>query len=127
MSTPQSTGQIASASALASRSGATARRARPVYQSLLRTPRFAGVDRSFLVLEVTLVLAVAVGMGVSWATLVVVAVVVGVTHPLLVALTRRDDMMTSVATRALTQAPSYAPLGPVETSPRRPARAVPKR
>ena len=104
-----------------------ARRARPVYQSLVRAPRFAGVDRSFLVLEVTLVLAVAVGMGVSWITLVVVVAVVGVTHPLLVYLTRVDDMMTSLAARALTQAPSYDPLGSVRRAPRRPARAVPKR
>ena len=107
--------------------GGLPRRARPVHQSLVRTPRFAGVDRSFLVLEATLVLSVAVGMGFSWVTLVAVVAVVGVTHPLLAALTRIDDMMTSFGARALMQAPAYDPLGSVRRPPRRPARAVPKR
>ena len=102
-------------------------RARPVHQSLVRTPRFAGVDRSFLVLEVTLVLAVVVGLGPALATAVVVAAVLGVTHPVLVALTRADDMMTSFAARALTQAPSYDPLGRAAAAGRRPPRAVPTR
>ena len=106
--------------------GPVARRARPVHQSLVRTPVFAGVDRSFLVLEVTLALAVAVGMGVSWATLIVVGVVVGVVHPVLVTLTKKDPLMTSLAARAMTQAPVYDPLGAASTRGRKPARAVPK-
>ena len=49
---------------------------RPVYQSLVRVPRYAGVDRSFLVLEVTLVVCLVYLMGISVASVVVVAVVV---------------------------------------------------
>ncbi len=106
--------------------GPGARRARPVHQSLVQTPVFAGVDRSFLVLEVTLALAVAVGMGVSWVTLIVVVLIVGIVHPVLVYLTQRDPLMTAFAARALTQASVYDPLGAASTPARKPARAVPK-
>lgn len=103
------------------------RRTRAVHQSLCRTPRFAGVDRSFVVLEVTLVLALLVGLGPTWTTLVVGVLVVGGVHPLLVHLTRVDDMMTSFVARALTQRAHYVPRGSVRRAPRRPERAVPKR
>ncbi|MDT0632951.1 VirB3 family type IV secretion system protein [Rubrivirga litoralis] len=101
-------------------------RARPVHQSLIQVPTFAGVDRSFLVLEATLGMAVAVGMGVSWVTLIVVGLIVAVVHPVLVSLTKRDPMMTSIAARALGQSSVYDPLGSASKPGRRAPRAVPK-
>jgi type IV secretory pathway TrbD component len=98
---------------------------RPVHQSLVRVPRYAGVDRSFLVLEVTLVVCLGYLMGLSWATAVVVVVVVGVVHPLMVRLSNADDLLPQLLTRTLMQADAYGPLSPVDTSPRRPSRSVP--
>ena len=99
---------------------------RPVHQSLVRTPRYAGVDRSFLVLEVTLVVCVAYLLGLSWATLGVVTVTVGVVHPLMVRLSAEDDLLPHLVVRTLTQADAYDPLGSVGASGRKPSPSVPK-
>ena len=64
---------------------------RPVYQSLVRVPRYAGVDRSFLVLEVTLVVCLVYLMGISVASVVVVAVVAALVAFVLVGLPRSGD------------------------------------
>ena len=76
---------------------------RPVHQSLVRTPRYAGVDRTFLVLEVTLVVCLGYLMGVSWATAGVVLLTVGVVHPLMVRLSADDDLLPHLVVRTLTQ------------------------
>lgn len=98
---------------------------RPVHQSLVRVPRYAGVDRSFLVLEVTLVVCLGYLMGLSWATAAVVVVVVGVVHPLMVRLSDADDLLPQLLARTLMQADAYGPLPPASASPRRPSRSVP--
>ena len=98
---------------------------RPVHQSLVRVPRYAGVDRSFLVLEVTLVVCLGYLMGLSWATAAVVVVVVGVVHPLMVRLSDADDLLPQLLARTLLQADAYGPLPPASASPRRPSRSVP--
>ncbi|MDT0631918.1 VirB3 family type IV secretion system protein [Rubrivirga litoralis] len=98
---------------------------RLVHQSLVRVPRYAGVDRSFLVLEVTLVVCLGYLMGLSWATAAVVVVVVGVVHPLMVRLSDADDLLPQLLARTLMQADAYGPLPPVSASPRRPSRSVP--
>ena len=100
---------------------------RAVHQSLVRVPRFAGVDRSFLVLEVTLVICLVYLLGISVASVVVVAVVVAGVHPLMVRLSNIDELLPQFAARALTQADAYDPLPPAHTSSRKPSRSVPKR
>ena len=82
---------------------------RPVHQSLVRVPRYAGVDRSFLVLEVTLVVCLGYLMGLSWATAAVVVVVLGVVHPLMVRLSDADDLLPQLLARTLMQADAYGP------------------
>ena len=98
---------------------------RPVHQSLVRTPRYAGVDRSFLVLEVTLVVCVAYLLGLSWATLGVVLATVGVVHPLMVRLSAEDELLPHLVVRTLTQADAYDPLGAVGTPGPKPSPSVP--
>lgn len=98
---------------------------RPVHQSLVRIPRYAGVDRSFLVLEVTLVLCLVYLLGVSVASvLVVVAVVAGV-HPLMVRLSNVDDLLPQFLARTLTQADVYGPLPLAGSASKKPDRSVP--
>ncbi|MDT7858204.1 VirB3 family type IV secretion system protein [Rubrivirga sp. S365] len=98
---------------------------RPVHQSLVRVPLYAGVDRSFLVLEVTLVVCLVYLLGVSVASVaIVVAVVLGV-HPLMKRLSDVDALLPQFAARALMQADAYDPLPPAHTGSRKPARAVP--
>ena len=98
---------------------------RPVHQSLVRTPRYAGVDRSFLVLEVTLVVCLGYLMGLSWSTALVVVVTVGVVHPLMVRLSADDDLLPHLAVRTLTQADAYDPLPTVGAAGRKPNPSVP--
>ena len=76
---------------------------RPVHQSLVRIPRYAGVDRSFLVLEVTLVLCLVYLLGVSVASVLVVIGVVAGVHPLMVRLSDVDELLPAVS-RAHAQA-----------------------
>ena len=98
---------------------------RPVHQSLVRTPRYAGVDRSFLVLEVTLVVCLGYLMGLSWSTALVVLVTVGVVHPLMVRLSADDDLLPHLVVRTLTQADAYDPLPTVGAAGRKPNPSVP--
>ena len=98
---------------------------RPVHQSLVRVPRFAGVDRSFLILEVTLVVCLVYLLGLSVGSgLVVLAVVAGV-HPLMVKLSNVDELLPQFAARTLGQADAYDPLPPASTGSRKPSRSVP--
>lgn len=98
---------------------------RPVHQSLVRIPRYAGVDRSFLVLEVTLVLCLVYLLGISVASvLVVVAVVAGV-HPLMVRLSNVDDLLPQFLARTLMQSDAYDPLPTAGSASRKPDRSVP--
>ena len=98
---------------------------RPVHQSLVRTPRYAGVDRTFLVLEVTLVVCLGYLMGVSWATAGVVLLTVGVVHPLMVRLSADDELLPHLVVRTLTQADAYDPLPHASGPLRKPSPAVP--
>ncbi len=98
---------------------------RPVHQSLVRTPRYAGVDRSFLVLEVTLVVCLGYLMGLSWSTALVVVVTVGVVHPLMVRLSADDDLLPHLVVRTFTQADAYDPLPAAGATGRKPSPSVP--
>ena len=97
---------------------------RPVHQSLVRTPRYAGVDRTFLVLEVTLVVCLCYLMGLSWATAGVVLLTVGVVHPLMVRLSANDELLPHLVVRTLTQADAYDALPNASGPVRKPSPAV---
>ena len=98
---------------------------RPVHQSLVRVPRFAGVDRSFLILEVTLVVCLVYLLGLSLGSVLVVGVVVAGVHPLMVRLSDVDELLPQFAARTLAQADSYDPLPPAHTGSRTPGRSIP--
>ena len=98
---------------------------RPVHQSLVRVPRYAGVDRSFLVLEVTLVVCLVYLLGLSVASGLVVVAVVGVVHPLMVRLSNVDELLPQFLARTLLQADSYDPLPRAGTTSQKPAPSVP--
>ncbi len=93
---------------------------RPVHQSLVRIPRYAGVDRSFLVLEVTLVLCLVYLLGLSVASVLVIVGVVAGVHPLMVRLSNVDELLPQFLARTLTQSGMYAPLPEAGASPRKP-------
>ena len=99
---------------------------RPVHQSLVRVPRFAGVDRSFLILEVTLVVCLVYLLGLSLGSVLVVVGVVAGVHPLMVKLSDVDELLPQFVARTLAQADAYAPLPPAHTGSRTPARSVPR-
>ena len=86
------------------------------------------MDRTFLVLEVTLVVCLGYLMGVSWATAGVVLLTVGVIHPLMVRLSADDDLLPHLVVRALhagrrlRRTPACDRLGPQAESSR--SRAV---
>ena len=98
---------------------------RPVHQSLVRVPRFAGVDRSFLILEVTLVVCLVYLLGLSLGSVLVVVGVVAGVHPLMVKLSNVDELLPQFAARTLTQADASDPLPPASTGSRKPGRSVP--
>ena len=98
---------------------------RPVHQSLVRVPRFAGVDRSFLILEVTLVVCLVYLLGLSLGSVLVVVGVVAGVHPLMVKLSDVDELLPQFAARTLAQADAYDPLPRAHTGSRKPARSVP--
>ena len=98
---------------------------RPVHQSLVRVPRFAGVDRSFLILEVTLVVCLVYLLGLSLGSVLVVVGVVAGVHPLMVRLSDVDELLPQFAARTLGQADAYDPLPPAHTGSRTPGRSVP--
>lgn len=106
-------------------SSATRLPERPVYQSLVRIPRYAGVDRSFLILEVTLVVCLVYLLGISVASVLVVLGVVAVVHPLMVRLSNVDELLPQFLARTLMQADAYEPLPPAYTSSAKPAASVP--
>lgn len=77
-------------------------------------------------LEVTVVVCLGYLMGPSWGTAAVVALVVGVLHPLMVRLSADDDLLPHLVVRTLAQADAYAPLPPAGSAARAPAPSIPK-
>lgn len=80
-----------------------------IHLSLVRPTLYLGVERPVIALEGTLCLALVFGIGLSWATAALVALIVVGLHPVLVWLTTRDAQMSEVAVRSRAYADFYAP------------------
>jgi type IV secretory pathway TrbD component len=80
-----------------------------LHLSLVRPTLYLGVERQVIALEATLCLALVFGVGLSWATIALVALVVGGLHPVLVWLTSRDAQVSEVAVRSRAYADFYPP------------------
>ena len=82
---------------------------RPIHASLVRPVLFLGVERVVIALEATLCFALLVGVGLSLATLGLVAAVVLVIHPVMVWVTAKDAHATAIYVRSLGGRDYYAP------------------
>lgn len=82
---------------------------REVHQSLIQTPLYAGVERGFLLLEVTAVGALFFLIGVHLATVGLAALWVLVLHPVMAWVGRRDPLLAQLYVRSLTLKDFYLP------------------
>lgn len=98
----------------------------PVHAALYKPVLFMGLPRPILLAEGTMVLSVSFVLGGQWVTLVFVAVVLLVVHPLLVYASRNDPEMIWIFIRALFNE-DYYEAQPHVDAPRLPVRpSVPK-
>jgi type IV secretory pathway TrbD component len=80
-----------------------------VYQSLIQTPLYAGVDRGFLILEVALVGFLFFAIGVHLVTLLVAVLWTAVIHPVMVWVSRKDPLLPVLYVRSLARKDYYPP------------------
>jgi type IV secretory pathway TrbD component len=88
-----------------------------IHPALWRPILIGGVDRGFLILEVTLATALIVMGGLAWATLGMATVLVGVLHPLIAWTTRVDSEIGVVYVRSLSGQDHYPPVGRLGAKP----------
>lgn len=81
----------------------------PLHTSLVRPTLYLGVERHVIALEGTLGLALLFGVGLSWATAGLIALIVAVVHPTMIWVTTRDPQATEIAVRSRVYADFYAP------------------
>jgi type IV secretory pathway TrbD component len=91
------------------RAGAGRYESHPIHGSLVRHTLTLGVERHVVALEITVCLAVVLGVGVSVPALCLVAVVALAIHPALAWATARDPLATEVYIRSRSYADYYAP------------------
>ena len=84
-------------------------RKRKVYQSLIKTPLYAGVDKGFLLFEATTIGFLVFVIGVGFATLLVAVVWVAVIHPVMVWINAKDPLLAMLYVRSLTGKDFYCP------------------
>ena len=82
---------------------------RKVYQSLIKTPLYAGVDKSFLLFEATTIGFLFFVIGVHLATLLVAGIWVAVIHPVMVWINAKDPLLAMLYVRSLTGKDFYVP------------------
>jgi type IV secretory pathway TrbD component len=80
-----------------------------IHGSLVRQPLYLGVERTVLAVEGVVCLAVLFGVGLSFVTVALIALVVAVIHPVMVWITARDPQATEIAVRSHAYADFYAP------------------
>ena len=88
-----------------------------VHQSLIQTPLYAGVDRSFLILEITLVGFLFFAIGVHLVTLLIAVLWTAVIHPVMVWISRKDPLLPVLYVRSLAGKDYYAPHARPHTKP----------
>lgn len=82
---------------------------RKVYQSLIKTPLYAGVDKGFLLFELSTIGFLLFVIGVHVATILVAAVWVAVIHPVMVWIGAKDPLLAMLYIRSLSGKDFYAP------------------
>jgi type IV secretory pathway TrbD component len=102
--------------------------AHAIHPALHRAVLVAGVDRGFVIVEVTLVTALVVMGGFDWRTLSAAALLVGALHPAIAWATRADAEIAAVYVRSLGGQDFYPPVGSWRARPARvrPAVAAPR-
>jgi type IV secretory pathway TrbD component len=98
-----------------------------VHQSLVRTPLYAGVEKGFLLFEVSTVGFLFFVVGFRLVTFVDAAVWVLVLHPLMAWVSARDPLLPALYIRSLTAKDYYAPNAAHRRKPTSPKPSVPKR
>ena len=98
----------------------------PVHASLVRPVLYLGVERHVVAVEGTLCLALLFGVGLSLATLGLVALVAFVVHPVMVWLTAKDAQATEVYVRGRAYDDYYAPHASLAGPVRAPRPPVPR-
>ena len=98
-----------------------------VHQSLVRTPLYAGVEKGFLLFEVSTVGFLFFVVGFRLVTFVAAAVWVLVLHPVMAWVSARDPLMPALYIRSLTAKDYYAPQASNRRKPISPKPSIPKR
>lgn len=96
-----------------------------IHPSLYRPVLVAGVERGFVIVEVTLVTALLVMGGLDWRTLSVAAILVLILHPTIAWATRADAQISQVYVRSLGAQDFYPPAGSWRARPARVHPAIP--
>ena len=94
-----------------------------VHASLHRPILLAGAEQGLAIFEGTLIAALLVAVGPGWTTLLLVALYLGIVHPLAVWATGKDPMVSGVYLRSLRYAGYYPAAGrlPGRPAPVRPS------
>lgn len=82
---------------------------RTVHQSLIKTPLYAGVDKGFLIFELTTVGFLFFAIGFHLVTLLIAIGWAAVIHPLMVWISAKDPLLAVLYVRSLSAADYYAP------------------
>lgn len=85
---------------------------RTVHQSLIRTPLYAGVDKGFLIFELTTIGFLFFVVGFHLATFLVAALWAAVVHPLMVWISAKDPLLAILYVRSLSAEDYYAAASP---------------
>lgn len=99
--------------------------AHPIHASLTRSRLYLGVERTVIAIEGTLCAALLFGVGLSLATVGLIALVMLVVHPVMVWATARDAQATEVFLRARAYADFYATHAGLGKPGRKPRASVP--
>lgn len=82
---------------------------RRVHQSLIKTPLYAGVDKGFLIFELTTIGFLFFVIGFSFATVLLAVIWTAVLHPIMVWINAKDPLLAVLYVRSLTGKDFYVP------------------
>ncbi|HYM97076.1 MAG TPA: VirB3 family type IV secretion system protein [Candidatus Sulfotelmatobacter sp.] len=99
---------------------------RVVHASLVRPMLYAGVERHVIAMEGTICLALVFGVGLRFATLALVVVVVAVVHPVMAWVTAKEPQATEIYVRAHAYRDHYAPHAELNGAVRAPRPSLPR-
>lgn len=97
----------------------------PIHASLTRTRLYMGVERTVIAIEGTLCAALLFGVGLSFATAGLIALVMLLVHPTMVWATARDPQATEVFIRARAYGDFYTTHAGLGTASRKPRASIP--